>query len=198
MTLDGTGSTDPDGGILAYYWSQKEGTPCYDRQSCLGPAPFVASTGGASNLVFSLTVTDPEGLSATDQCSVVVNGSASGEGDKVVSGIDLSGQWLSLTRTVRRSVSTFRGKIRVTNLGNQAAPRSVLHVYQSTDSVLADTDRFLGQVTVSSIPAGGSVDVNVRFYAPYNRYNSLSLRGTGCGPMPSLRRTNRTIWLCRD
>jgi len=66
-------------------------------------------------------------------------------------------------------MSTFRGKIRVTNLGNQAAPSSVLHVCQSTDSVLdTTTDRILGKIAVSSIPAGGYVDVNVRFYAPYN------------------------------
>ena len=167
VTLNGIGSSDPDGSPLDYYWSQKEGPSVTIDNPVSAQPKFVASTGVTSNLVFSLTVTDPEGLSAMDQCSVVVSGGTSDETNKSVSGPDLSGQWLSLTRTVKRSVSTFRGKIRVMNLGSLAAPSSVLRVYQSTDSVLG-TDRSLGQITVSSIPAGGYVDVNVRFYAPYN------------------------------
>jgi hypothetical protein len=83
--------------------------------------------------------------------------------------MDLSGRWLSLSRTVKRSVSIFRGRIRVKNLGGQAAPSSVFHVYQSADSALqATTDRLLGKFTVSSIPAGGYVDVNLRVSAPYD------------------------------
>jgi hypothetical protein len=167
VTLNGTGSKEPDGSHLAYYWSQKEGPSVTIDNPVSAQPSFIAPTA-ASTLVFSLTVTDPQNLSSSDECSVVVNGSPSVETNKTVSGIDLSGRWLSLTRTVKRSVSTFRGKIRVTNLGNLAAPSSVLHVYQSTDSVLGG-DPSLGQVTVSSIPAGGYVDVNVRFYAPYNR-----------------------------
>jgi len=163
VTLDGTGSTDPDGGILAYSWLQTGGTPSvtFDNPGSAQPR-FQANTGGAgSSLVFRLTVTDPEGLSASDQCSVVVAAGASG--------VDLSGQWLSLTRTVKRSVSTFRGKIRVRNLGNQAAPSFVLRVYQSADtSFLSTTDLLIGKANVSSIPAGGYVDVSPRLSAPYN------------------------------
>jgi hypothetical protein len=167
VTLNGTGSTDPDGGILTYSWLQTGGTPVtLDNTNSAQPS-FGANTGGvSSNLVFSLTVTDPGGLSGSDQCSVVVN-AATPEVDKATSGIDLSGQWLSLTRTVKRSVSTFRGKIRVTNLGNQAAPSSALHVYESADSGFQTTDRFLGKIKVSSVPAGGYVDVNVNLSAPY-------------------------------
>jgi fibronectin type 3 domain-containing protein len=163
VVLDGTGSTDPDGGILAYSWLQTAGTPpvTFDNPNSAQPR-FLADAGGASSiLVFRLTVIDPGGLSSSDQCSVVVNAA--------VSGPDLSGQWLSLSQRVLKGVSTFKGKIRVNNPGGQAAPSSVLSVYQSSDSSLQNTDGLLGTIGVSGIPAGGYVDVNLRLLAPYDR-----------------------------
>lgn len=169
VTLNGTGSTDPDGGILAYSWLQTAGAPVtLDNPGSAQPR-FLADTGGvSSSLVFSLRVTDPEGLSASDQCSVVVNAAIPAEVSTPASGVDLAGQWLSLGRSVKRSVSTFKGKIRVKNLGGQAAPSSVLHVYQSADPGFQNEDRLLGKMTVSSIPAGGYVDVSLRLTAPFD------------------------------
>ncbi len=162
VTLNGTGSTDPDGGVLLYSWLQTAGAPVtLDNPGSAQPR-FLASTGGlASSLVFRLTVTDPEGLSASDQCAVLVNG--------VSSGMDLSGQWLSLSRTVKRSVSTYRGKIRVKNIGSQAAPSFLIRVYQSADTVLnTSSDLLVGKATVASIPAAGYVDVSLRLSGTYN------------------------------
>jgi len=169
VTLNGIASTDPDGEILFYSWLQTGGAPVtLDKPDSAQPS-FQANTGGAaSSLVFRLTVTDPEGLSASDQCSVGVNAATPVEGTKTASMADLSGQWLSLSRTVKRSVSTFRGKIRVNNLGNQAAPSSVVKVYQSGDPGFQTTDRLLGKIKVQSVPAGGYVDVNVNLSAPYD------------------------------
>jgi hypothetical protein len=189
VTLNGIGSSDPDGSTLDYYWSQKEGPSVTIDNPVSAQPKFVAPTGVASNLVFSLTVTDPGKLSAMDQCSVVVNGSPSGDPNKSVSAPDLSGQWLSLTRTVKRSMSTFRGKIRVTNLGTQAAPSSVLRVYESADFILGG-DNFLGQIAVSSIPAGGYVDVNVRFYATYNGKGYLLGIVDGANAIVEINETN--------
>ena len=168
VTLEGTGSTDPDGGPLAYSWFQTGGSPVTLDNSGSAQPRFTADTGGSSStLVFRLTVTDPEGLSASDQCSVVVNDAASGV-NNAASNVELAGQWLSLSRSVKRSVSTFRGKIRIKNLGTQAAPGSLLYVYQSPDSAFENTDRFLGKSTVPSIAAGAYVDVNLRLTAPYD------------------------------
>jgi alpha-tubulin suppressor-like RCC1 family protein len=75
VTLDASGSTDPDDGIASYAWEQ-----------IAGPLPFVTLTGadtvnptftsphvgiGGEALVFKLTVTDNGGLKTTD--TVIVN-----------------------------------------------------------------------------------------------------------------------------
>jgi len=170
VTLNGTGSTDPDGGLLAYSWLQTAGAPVtLDNPESAQPR-FLADTGGASSsLVFRLTVTDSGGLSALDQCSVAVNGAAAVAVNNTASGVDLAGQWLSLNRSTKWWAPTFKGKIRIKNLGNQVAPGSILYVYQSADSAFQKTDLFLGKSTVSSITAGGYVDVNLTLKAPYGR-----------------------------
>jgi hypothetical protein len=77
VTLDGSGSTDSNGGLLAYSWLQTSGAPVtLDNPGSAQPR-FVAETGGvSSSLAFRLTVTDPAGLSASDKCSVTVNAAA--------------------------------------------------------------------------------------------------------------------------
>jgi hypothetical protein len=76
VTLNGTGSDDPDGDTVTYSWLQTSGAPVTLSDSTAAQPRFTASTGGTSStLVFRLTVTDPEGLTASDLCSVVVNGS---------------------------------------------------------------------------------------------------------------------------
>ena len=71
VTLDGTSSIDPDGTIKTYLWKLKT-----------GPAQFAivnkdAATTDVNNLVegeyiFTLTVTDNDGLSATDDVKITV------------------------------------------------------------------------------------------------------------------------------
>jgi len=166
VTLDGTGSTDPDGGLLAYSWLQTSGAPVtLDNPGSAQPR-FVANTGGTrGSLLFRLTVTNGRGLSASDQCSVAVNDAAPVAVNDTTSGVDLAGQWLSLNRSSKRSFVMVSGRIRVQNLGSQAAPSSVLYVYQSTDPELFVTDFYLGKSNVSSIPAGGYTDVNFNLKA---------------------------------
>src|SRR3989338_2492216 len=62
--LDGTASSDPDGGALAYHWLE------VSVEIATGAAPTVTLPLGAH--VIMLTVIDDEGLTATDVVSVIV------------------------------------------------------------------------------------------------------------------------------
>ncbi len=72
VCLDGSNSKDPDGGVLTYKWEQISGPAVtLDDPAFYQPlfnAPYVDAEG--ASLVFKLTVTDQEGLSATDTCII--------------------------------------------------------------------------------------------------------------------------------
>ncbi len=71
VTLDGTGSYDPDGVIVGYLWEQLSGTSVtlsdYEEATVTFTAPSVVST-----LVFQLTVYDNTAKEATDELTVQV------------------------------------------------------------------------------------------------------------------------------
>ena len=73
VTLDGTGSSDSDGSIASYLWTQTGGTTVtLSNPGSATPtftAPSIGTGGGA--LTFQLAVTDDLGLQGTD--SVIVN-----------------------------------------------------------------------------------------------------------------------------
>lgn len=73
VTLDGSGSTDPDYGIAAYRWRQTAGDPVTLEDENDALAGFVAPDISASGpLTFEITVTDNGGLTSTDAVSVSV------------------------------------------------------------------------------------------------------------------------------
>jgi len=76
VTLNGTASSDSDGTIASYAWTQSGGTPTVTLSSAAASQPtFTApSVATASTLTFSLTVTDNQGAtSAASTVSVTVN-----------------------------------------------------------------------------------------------------------------------------
>jgi hypothetical protein len=79
VTLDGTGSSDPDvGDTLTYAWTQDSGTNVTLSDASVSQPTFTAPTLGSSDpaatLVFSLVVTDSAAASSTaDTVSITVD-----------------------------------------------------------------------------------------------------------------------------
>jgi hypothetical protein len=74
VNLDGLGSTDPDGSVLTYQWSQLDG-PAVTLSDPLGPNPSFAAPRKArrgASLTFRLIATDRQGLASRDTCIVNV------------------------------------------------------------------------------------------------------------------------------
>lgn len=74
VTLDGSGSTDPDGTISTYAWSQTSGTSVTLSSASAQKPTFTApATMDGTTLVFSLVVTDNNGATSTaDTVSIQV------------------------------------------------------------------------------------------------------------------------------
>lgn len=71
VTLNGSGSRDPEGGALSYAWSQTSGPAVSITAADSANASIaLGSTDADVAYVFSLKVTDPQGLSATDSVTV--------------------------------------------------------------------------------------------------------------------------------
>jgi len=64
FTLDGTGSSDPDGDTLIYSWK--------DANGVVGEAATVTLSRALGTYVFTLTVTDPGGLTSEDTISITI------------------------------------------------------------------------------------------------------------------------------
>jgi len=82
ITLDGTGSSDPDGDNLTYTWTQTGGESVALANGSTAQASFDApdvGIGSSTTLTFQLRVADPSGASNTSNTDVVVNGVSNSE-----------------------------------------------------------------------------------------------------------------------
>ena len=74
VVLDGSNSSDPDDGIVSYFWQQTAG-PSISLSDYTAVQPIFVSpnvAAGGESVRFSLTVTDASGDENTDTCIVVV------------------------------------------------------------------------------------------------------------------------------
>ncbi len=95
VRLDGSGSTDPDGGELRYAWRQVLGWSslyhtAVELEDPDTARPSFTAPGGPDILVFRLTVTDPEGKTDTASVWVTVRDEAPTFGDASVAALDLA------------------------------------------------------------------------------------------------------------
>ncbi len=76
VSLNGSASSDSDGNIVSYAWSQSSG-PTVTLSSASAVAPTFTAPAGPATLSFSLTVTDNDGATNSDSVSInVLNGNA--------------------------------------------------------------------------------------------------------------------------
>ena len=76
-TLDGLGSSDPDGNSLTYNWTQTGGASVAITNANMAQATFDTPNvgiGSTVTLTFQLRVSDTAGANSTDSVDVVVNG----------------------------------------------------------------------------------------------------------------------------
>ena len=73
MTLDGSGSSDPDGTVVRYLWTQPTGPlASLPDQVQVSTSFTVPELNVATTLVFRHTATDDDGATASDDVSVTV------------------------------------------------------------------------------------------------------------------------------
>lgn len=72
FTLNGTGSSDPDGDPLRYSWARIQGAQATIRNAS-SATTTVAGIKGPATVVFRLTVTDPLGHTSTDDVTVTIS-----------------------------------------------------------------------------------------------------------------------------
>jgi uncharacterized repeat protein (TIGR01451 family) len=72
VTLDGSGSNDPDDDSLTYEWAQTGGTPVSLSGSTAVSPTFTAPSVPGETLTFTLTVTDTFGVAHSDVTTVTI------------------------------------------------------------------------------------------------------------------------------
>jgi chitinase len=69
--LDGSGSSDPDGHLISFQWTQTSGIPV-TLNDASAVAPSFTSSATPGDLTFQLTVTDTYGLSDSDNVTITI------------------------------------------------------------------------------------------------------------------------------
>ena len=109
VTLDGSGSTDPEGQPLTYQWTQTGGTTVTLSDPTAVMPTFTAPTG-PDTLTFDLQVCDPEPLCDTDSVTITVQ-------PPVAEGIDAAGDVI-VNGPVQAKKDSKVYVFRVSNLGD--------------------------------------------------------------------------------
>lgn len=189
VTMDGSGSTDPEGTPLEFQWRQTDGFPmALSDAQAVTPVftvpenaddlePAAASSSG-NKLVFELTVTDGGGLSSVDTCEVVVD-IPSQTGDEEPPEIKIERPSRALIMT-RRSKLTISGKAS----DNERVDRVVWSDDQGNSGEAVGTDQWriedlslqpwINTITITAYDSAGNASSQKLIVYAIFRYYSLS------------------------
>ena len=166
VTLDGTGSRDPDGNSnLTYSWLQTPGTPTVAIDDSTSARTTFTAPSDPTKLVFTLTVSD-EAISDTDDITITIAKPASRNikdmGDTLVSA-KITGP-NEITMTYNEELSTFINSYLNFTITEETTPRNITGIDGSPSKETVaridgqDTNVFVTTLTFDGepVPAGST------------------------------------------
>jgi K319-like protein len=174
VSLNATGSTDPQGQVLSFAWLQTSGSTVALSSANTPIATFTAPLVSVNTtLTFQVTVCDTSSLCSTGSTEVVVTPSS------------VAGDSVTITAVDYRAA---RGVLNVTATSSNASCSAVLTLQAFTSG----TPTFGPVIMVSTGPAVGGcgysyVSGRTAFPAPTSVTVKSSLGGTATAPPPPLR-----------
>lgn len=110
VTLDGSGSSDPDGDTLTYVWTQVSGTPVSLTGGSSASPTFVAPlVNGTEDLVFQLVVSDGQVSSVADTVTIGIRAVGSVTIIQQIAGSDTTVSFTSDIAALNGSILTSGG-----------------------------------------------------------------------------------------
>ena len=186
-SLDGSGSSDPDGDTLAYEWRDAGGNVVGNTAAVSAPVNLGAN-------VFTLTVTDPPGASASDTVAVIANDEAAPVTVATLSTAANNAGWNNSDVTVSLHASDNAGgsgvkRITYSATGAHVVPQTVAGGDTASVHVAAE-----GVTTVTFFAEDNAGNVDFRSSrtrpgpAAVRFFGARSRRATGCRKRGKARR----------